>query len=87
MNKQNKGLEVIVRSTSQLGAALQRFRKDMSLAQNQVSEKSGVIQPAISEIEHGARASRLETIFKLLGALDLEIVIRPRTRSKPIHDE
>lgn len=75
---------VIVRDAHQLGAAIQRFRKDADWIQITLSEASGIKQPAVSAIEAGSNFSRLVTIFNLLAALDLEIVIRPRTKGKII---
>jgi HTH-type transcriptional regulator/antitoxin HipB len=81
MAKNTRVPNVIIRNPQQLGAALQRFRKDYGWPQSSLSEKSGVTQTAVSEIEAGSPLSRLETIFKLLAALDLEIVVRSRTKS------
>jgi len=36
-------------------------------------------QTTVSSIEQGAPGTRLETLFRMLAALDLEMVIRPKT--------
>ncbi len=73
--------KVIVRSAKQLGNALQRFRREQDWPQVRLSEQSGVKQATISQVESGAEGSRLETLFKLLAGLDLEIVVQPRTKT------
>ena len=69
---------VSVRSPEHLGIALQRFRKRRSWTQKQVGGRAGVKQGGVSSVESGAPGTRLETLFKLLAALDLELVVRRR---------
>ncbi len=75
-------LKLTARNTAQLGNAILRFRKKISWTQKQISETSGVKQPTISWVELGAKGTRLDTVFKLLAALDLELVIRKRYKAK-----
>ncbi len=77
------GLELIARDPLQLGNAIHRFRKQSALTQSGLGEKSGVKQPIISQIEQGAKGTRLRTLLKVLAALDLELVIRSRRKTLP----
>lgn len=52
----------------------------MGLSQEQLAVKAGLRQRTVSDIEK-AGAMRLDTLLRALGALDLELVIRPRTKS------
>ncbi|MGK6319019.1 helix-turn-helix domain-containing protein [Sphingomonas sp. DT-204] len=54
----------------------------------QLADKAGLRQATISQIESGHGATRIETICTLLGALDLELTISPRSKSssKDIED-
>ena len=74
-------LEPVVRNTAQLGAALFRFRKQISWTQRQVGERSSIKQSMVSQVEAGTPGTRLGTLFKLLAALDLELVVRNRKKS------
>lgn len=76
-------LEVPVRNTTQLGTAILRFRKHNGWTQNALGKRAGLKQPIVSTTEHGASGTSLETFFKLLAALDLEIVVRRRRKSEP----
>jgi HTH-type transcriptional regulator/antitoxin HipB len=74
-------LEPIVRNSTQLGASLLRFRKWVSLTQKEVGERSGIKQSIVSQVESGIPGTRLGTLFKLLAALDLELVVRSRKKT------
>lgn len=76
-------LEPVVRNSAQLGAALLRFRKLALCTQKQVGVKSAIKQALVSRIESGANGTRLETLFKLLAGLDLELVMRSRRKTEP----
>ena len=73
--------EHITRSEKQLGAALRRVRKQCGLTQAELGEKIHMRQATISKLEGGSSASRLHTLMASLAALDLELAVRPRSRS------
>ena len=73
--------ELITRSEKQLGEALRRVRKQCGLTQAGLGEKTHMRQATISKLEGGSSASRLHTLMASLAALDLELVVRPRSRS------
>jgi HTH-type transcriptional regulator / antitoxin HipB len=70
----------IARSPKQIGAAIRRRRKAMHLTQGDLGRKSGIRQATISLLESGECDARLATFMDLLAALDLEMVIQPRSR-------
>ena len=72
--------KISARSPKQLGHAFKRHRLAKKLVQTQLSEESGVRQAGISQLEGGHGGTRIETIFKIVTALDLEIVLRPRRK-------
>jgi HTH-type transcriptional regulator / antitoxin HipB len=73
--------EHIARSEKQLGAILRRARKASGMTQAQLGEKISLRQATVSKLEDGAPATRLQTAMAALAALDLELVIRPRSKS------
>lgn len=75
----------LVRTPKQLGEAIRRYRQMANLNQAQLAAKAGVRQATVSEVESGAAATRIETISKLLAALDLELTVGPR--SKGLHQD
>ena len=72
-------MQQIARSETQLGAQLRRYRKAAKLSQAQVGVQTGKRQATLSSLEGGAGGT-LDTLFAVLNALELEIVVRPRTK-------
>jgi HTH-type transcriptional regulator/antitoxin HipB len=70
--------EQIARSPEQVGAAVRRRRRSLGLTQRNLAEKTGLRQATISGVEVGGSGT-LRTFFDVLAALDMEVVVRPRT--------
>jgi len=75
-------MQQIARSSPQVGAALRRQRKLLRLSQEQVGAKTKLRQATISSLESGEPGTKLATLFDVLAALDLELVIRSRTKGR-----
>ena len=71
-------MEQLVYSAKSLGSAVKRRRKEKKLTQQEVGRNFKLDQTTVSSIEQGAQGTRLATLFRMLAALDLEMVIRPR---------
>jgi HTH-type transcriptional regulator/antitoxin HipB len=76
-------MEELVVSPETLGRALKRQRKAKGVTQQQAGEAFRLDQGTVSDIENGSRGTRLETLFRLLAALDLEMVIRSKKPFSP----
>lgn len=76
-------MEQIARTPKQIGDALRRYRRKLGLNQTSLSEKTKLRQATISVVEAGAPGTQLSTLCDFLAALDLELVIRPRTKAAP----
>jgi HTH-type transcriptional regulator / antitoxin HipB len=70
-----------IKTPQQLGAVLEGYRKNCGLTQKAVGSKVGLAQSVVSLLEKTPQRAGLARIFKLLAALDLEIVVRPRGTS------
>jgi transcriptional regulator with XRE-family HTH domain len=59
-------------------------RRDRGLSQRELADLCGTTQSAIARVERGARPPRLDTLLRIAGALDCELVVelRPRTVSE-----
>jgi HTH-type transcriptional regulator/antitoxin HipB len=79
-------MQDLARTPQQIGAIIRHDRKRRGLSQGALGEIAGLRQETISLIETGNPATRLDTILSLLGALDLEIRIVPRSRNRDIED-
>lgn len=70
--------EYPIKTPQQLGAVLKGYRRQRQLTQLSAGSQAGLAQNAISEIEANPGPTSWARIFKVLAALDLEIVVRPR---------
>ncbi len=76
-------LGLIARTPKQVGDAVRRYRSGRGLTQLDLGAKTNLRQATISALERGESGVKLRTLFDVLAALDLEIVIRPRTKASP----
>ena len=74
-------MEDIARTPAQIGAALRRRRRHLSLTQAELGTHTHLRQGTISRLENGEPRTQLQTLVNVLAALDLELVIRPRTKA------
>jgi HTH-type transcriptional regulator/antitoxin HipB len=70
----------LARNPKQIGNLIRRVRKQRGWTQTQLGEMAGLRQATISLIETGNPAATLETILTVLGVLDLEFRIVPRSK-------
>jgi HTH-type transcriptional regulator/antitoxin HipB len=73
-------MDQATRTQGQLGAYLRRARKSKGLTQDNLAEQISKRQATISNLESPEGGATLETLFAVLSALDLELVVRPRTK-------
>lgn len=77
-------METIARTPLQLGNSIRERRRKLKLSQEALAAKVGVRQKTVSDIEI-VGAGRIDTLLRALSALDLELVIRLRTKGSA-HD-
>lgn len=75
-------MDQIARTTKQVGAALRRRRRQLGLSQTDLGAKASLRQATISGLENGEPGTQLRTLMDIISALDLEIVVRERTKGK-----
>lgn len=76
-----------IRTVPQLASILQGHRKQAGLTQIQAASKVGLLAKTISNLETDPGSSSIASLFKLLSALDLELVLRPKDKSNKTGDE
>ena len=74
-------MDQIARSPKQVGEALRRRRRHLSLTQTDLGAKTDLRQATISAVESGEPGTQLRTLCDVMAALDLELVIRPRSKA------
>ncbi len=70
--------EFTVRIPQQLGPILRGFRGERDLTQKMAGVRAGIPQNDISSIELNSGSVSFERLARLLAALDLELIVRPR---------
>ena len=76
-----------IRSPKELGEALRQQRKAKGLTQMAVGKPVNLVQSKISQIENGTLAIELNTLYRLLTALDRELVVQSRQKHDVKGDE
>ncbi|PDT64195.1 transcriptional regulator [Bradyrhizobium ottawaense] len=73
-------MDTIARTPQQVGAGIRRYRRQKKLTQGDLGERMHARQATVSKLEAGGPATQLRILTDALAALDLELVIRPRTK-------
>lgn len=71
-------MNYIVHTPYQLAQALRSQRKSLRLTQKTAGGTVGLLPKTISALESSPQRSSVESLFKLLSALELELVLRPK---------
>ena len=71
-------MQIKLISPESLGFALREERKKKGLNQTDLGTPVGVDQTTVSKVEQGKPGTRLDTLFRLLSVLDLELVLQPK---------
>lgn len=75
-------MEQIARTSGQIGAAIRRRRRRLGLRQGDVGAKTNLRQATISALENGEPGTQLRTLINVMATLDLEMVLRERTKAE-----
>ena len=73
-------MDQIARTSKQMGAIIHRRRRELQLTQKVLGAKIKHRQATISKLESGEPGIRLGTLLDVVSALNLELVVRPRTK-------
>jgi HTH-type transcriptional regulator / antitoxin HipB len=73
-------MDTIARTAKQLGAALRRFRRQKNMTQESLGQLMHARQATVSKLESGESGTQLGVLTDALAALDLELVVRPRSK-------
>ena len=71
-------MDYLARTPKQLGQILRGYRKQKRLSQKETGDRVGLLPKTISGLEIEPGRASLESLFKLLSALDLELVVQDK---------
>jgi HTH-type transcriptional regulator/antitoxin HipB len=63
-----------------LGQILKSARNQKGLTQDHAGNLVGITQAMVSRIERGESNARIDTLFRLMSALELEVTIKPKEK-------
>ena len=72
--------EFVVFGPNGFGAAIKEFRHRRGLTQQELATRADLYRSYLSKLESGATTEALEQMTRVLAELDLEIVVRERSR-------
>lgn len=67
-----------VNSIKELAVVLHNQRLSLDISQSQLAELACTRQATVSNFENNPAQAKIETLFKLLSALELELEVRPK---------
>ena len=72
-----------VHTPKQLGQVLKGQRRSQKLTQKETAQIVGLLPKTISKLELTTETATIESLFKLLSALQLELVVRSKSKESP----
>lgn len=77
--------EAVIRSPAQLGQMVQALRRQRHLSQRELAQNAGGISQArMSALELHPERLTLDRLLLITAALNLELVVRPRSEAEPV---
>jgi len=71
-------MAVTIRNNKELGEAIRAERLKKNMRQADLARTASVRQALISELENGTTSARLDSVLKVLAALNMDLAIVPR---------
>jgi DNA-binding XRE family transcriptional regulator len=68
---------------AQIADKVTERRKELDLSQAELAELVGTTQSAIARLESGGRPPRIDTLLRIADALDCELLVDLKPRTKP----
>ena len=69
---------MIIHNPKELAAIVRSHRKSQKISQSRVCDLVGLKQTTISAFENRPEATKLDTLFRILAAANLEIQLLPK---------
>ncbi len=76
-------MKYLISTPGQLSQGLRNVRKARGLSQAGAGKLVGLLPKTISALENRPGSATIESLLKLLSALDLELVIAPKNGTDP----
>jgi len=70
----------LIRTPKQLGTFIRNARAHSGLTQQALADLVGTGQKTVSRIENGHDGTRVDTLFAIIAALDMDVQLGPRSK-------
>lgn len=77
----------LITSAQTFGAVIRDERKKKGMTQVELGKRTGLEQSTISLVEKGKSTVQLQTILVLLAALNLNLLIEPRSQGEITNED
>lgn len=74
---------MVVTTPTMLSQVIREYRYQQNLSQTELASLACIKQSTVSLFENNPSGTKIETLFKLLASLELELVIQPRQSTVP----
>lgn len=78
---------MLIHSPEVLSQFIREQRKQQKLSQSQVAETVGLMQATISDFENKPEGTRIETLFRILAATNVELHLVAKTDAQSEWDQ
>lgn len=72
-----------IQTPEQLGQVLKGQRRSQRLTQKEAGQAVGLLPKTISRLELATKTATVESLFKLISALQIELLVRSKTQDSP----
>lgn len=71
---------MVATTPQMLAHAMKEYRKQQKKSQTEIANSANIKQATISVFENDPTGTKIETLFNILTALELELVVQPRPK-------
>ena len=79
---QSQHPEYLALTAPELAQVLRGFRKARGLTQREAAARGGLLQKTVSVLETAPERSSIESLYRLLTALEVELVVRQKAAAR-----
>jgi HTH-type transcriptional regulator/antitoxin HipB len=76
-------MQTLLVSPKNMGAVLRDLRRQQGLTQAELGKRVGLDQKKVSLLENGNPNCRIDSLFRLLSALGVGLVVQPKVELQP----
>jgi HTH-type transcriptional regulator/antitoxin HipB len=77
-------MQALIVSSENMGAVLRDMRRQQGLTQAELGKRVGLDQKKVSLLENGNPNCRIDSLFRLLSALEVGLVVQPKIELTPV---